>query len=76
METTVEQLVSQAMTLPGELRARLAELLVETLDADDFGEIEKAWIREAKRRRDEVRAGEVEPIPGDEALLDVRNSIS
>jgi hypothetical protein len=76
METTVEQLVSQAMTLSGELRARLAELLVESLDAEDFGAIEKAWISEAKRRRDEVRAGKVEPIPGDEALLDVRNSIS
>jgi putative addiction module component (TIGR02574 family) len=76
METTVEQLVSQAMTLPGELRARLAELLVESLDADDFGTIERAWNLEAKRRRDEVRAGKVEPIPGDEALQDVRNSIS
>lgn len=76
METTVEQLVSQAMTLPGELRARLAELLVESLDADDFGAIEKAWNLEAKRRRDEVRSGKVEPIPGDEALQNVRNSIS
>jgi len=76
METTVEQLVSQAMTLPGELRARLAELLVESLDADDFGAIERVWNLEAKRRRDEVRAGKVEPIPGDEALQDVRNSIS
>jgi Putative addiction module component. len=76
MKTTVEQLVSQAMTLPGELRARLAELLVESLDADDFGAIERAWNLEAKRRRDEVRAGKVEPIPGDEALQDVRNSIS
>jgi hypothetical protein len=76
METTVEQLVSQAMTLPGELRARLAELLVESLDTDDFNSIEKAWIHEAKRRRDEVRTGKVEAIPGEEALRDVRNSIS
>jgi Putative addiction module component len=76
METTVEQLVSQAMTLPGELRARVVELLIESLNTDDFGAIERAWNLEAKRRRDEVRAGKVEPIPGDEALQDVRNSIS
>ena len=76
MDTTVEQLVSEAMALPGEVRARIAELLVESLDADDFGAIEKAWNREAKRRRDEVRAGKVEPIPGDKALQDVRNAIS
>ena len=76
MNTTVEQMVSQAMALPGEQRARLAELLVESLDAEDFGAIEKAWTNEAKRRRDEIRTGKVEPIPGEEALLDVRNSIS
>lgn len=76
MDTTVEQLVSQAMTLPGELRARLAELLVESLDSDDFGAIERAWIHEAKSRRDEVRAGKVEPIPGEEALQNVHDAIS
>jgi hypothetical protein len=76
MDTRIEQLVSQAMNLPGELRARLAELLAESLEADDFGAIERAWIREAKQRRDEVRTGKVEPIPGNEALQDVRNAIS
>ena len=33
MSTTVEQLAEQAMNLPGESRARLADLLVESLDA-------------------------------------------
>ncbi len=75
MGTTVEQLVTQAMKLPSESRARLADLLVESLDADDLGSIEQAWIVEAKRRRDDVRAGRVETVPGEEALRDVRDSI-
>ena len=37
MATTVEQLAEQAMTLPSESRARLADLLVESLEGDDLG---------------------------------------
>ena len=75
MSTTVEQLAEQAMSLPGESRARLADLLVESLDADALTEIDKLWLSEAKRRRDEVRAGKVKTIPGDEALKSVRESL-
>ncbi len=75
METTVEQLVEQAMTLPSESRARLADLLVESLESDDLGRIEQLWITEAKRRRDEVRVGKVETVPGEEGLRQVRDSV-
>ena len=66
MATTVEQLVEQAMTLPSESRARLADLLVESLEGDHLGRIEQLWITEAKRRRDEVRAGTVNIVPGED----------
>ena len=75
MATTVEQLAEQAMSLPSELRARLADLLVESLDGTELGRIEDLWLTEAKRRRDEVRAGTVKTIPGDEALKKVRDSV-
>ena len=75
MATTIEKLVEQAMTLPSESRARLADLLVESLDADDLGRIDRLWAAEARRRRDEVRAGLVETVPGEEALRKVRESL-
>jgi hypothetical protein len=75
MATTVEKLIEQAMTLPSESRAQLADLLVESLDADDLGRIDRLWTAEAKRRRDEVRTGHVETIPGEEALRKVRDSL-
>lgn len=75
METTVELLAEQAMLLPGEARARLADLLVESLDGADLGQTEKLWIAKAKRRRDEVREGAVKTIPGDKALQEVRDSL-
>lgn len=74
MGTTVEQLAEQAMTLPTESRARLADLLVESLDADELGRIDQMWAGEAKRRRDEVRAGQVKTIPGEDALRRVRDA--
>ncbi len=75
MGTTVEQLAKQAMSLPTESRARLADLLVESLDAEELGRIDQMWIAEAKRRRDEVRAGRVKTIPGEKALRKVRNAL-
>ena len=75
MSTIVEQLAEQAMNLPGESRARLADLLVASLDADALTDIDRLWLSEAKRRRDEVRAGKVKTIPGDEALRSVRDSL-
>ena len=74
MATTVEKLVEEAMTLPSESRARLADLLVESLDAEELGRIDRLWAAEAIQRRDEVRAGVVETVPGQEALRKVRDS--
>lgn len=75
MGTTVEELAEQAMTLPTESRARLADLLVESLDAEELGRIDQMWAAEAKRRRDEVRAGRVKTIPGEKALRKVRKAL-
>jgi hypothetical protein len=30
------------------------------------------WMSEAKKRRDEIRSGEVKPISGEEVLVEVR----
>ena len=64
MATRMEELAKEALALPGELRAQLADLLVESLQGEDIGQVQEAWIAEAKRRRDEVRDGKVVTIPG------------
>jgi hypothetical protein len=75
MAMTVEELAAQAMTLPTEARVRLVDLLVESLDADELGPVDLLWLAEAKRRRDDVRSGRVQSIPGDEGLQRVRDSL-
>jgi hypothetical protein len=63
------------MELPSQSRAELADRLVQSLDAEDLGNIEALWVSEARRRRDEVRGGKVETIPGDSATRKVRESL-
>ena len=75
MAMTVEELASLAMSLPREARAQLLDLLVESLDADEPGAFDQLWLDEARRRRDDVRSGRVQSIPGEEALRRVRDSL-
>ena len=60
MTISVDDLATKAMSLSGEARAQLAERLIESLDQESIRDI---WLIEAKRRRDQVRNGRVEPIP-------------
>jgi putative addiction module component (TIGR02574 family) len=75
MATSLDWLAEQALKLPSESRARLADLLVESLDAGELGRIDRLWTAEAKRRRDEVRAGRVKTIPGEQARRKVRDAV-
>jgi putative addiction module component len=75
MPLTPEQLAEQAMNLPTDSRARLADLLVESLDAAELTAIDRAWAVEARRRRDEVRSGSVTTISASEAFRKVRDSL-
>jgi putative addiction module component (TIGR02574 family) len=69
---SIEQLTKEILALPSMSRALLAEKLVESLEFDTDPTIQAAWVTEAKRRRDEVRSGSITPIPGEEALAQVR----
>ncbi|MEO8064521.1 MAG: addiction module protein [Pseudomonadota bacterium] len=75
MPVTPKDLAQKAMEMPAESRAELADLLVESLDASALGIIDRAWVEETKRRRDEVRAGDAKTISSDEALKQVRDSL-
>jgi putative addiction module component len=72
MTISVDELATKAMSLSGEARALLAERLVESLDQES---IRSVWLTEAKRRLDEVRSGQIKPIPGVEAMESVRKLI-
>lgn len=76
MNLTVEQIVDEVLGLPSEARALLADRLVESLDPAEDGYVRQLWAAEALRRRDEVRSGRVQTIPAEQALAQVRRTLS
>lgn len=75
MPMTVDQLVAEALALPGEARALLADRLVESLDDASIGRLDELWADEAQRRLAEIRSGLVKTIPGEEAAERVRRAV-
>lgn len=52
-----EELTIQAMSLPSESRAELAELLIQSLEEKEDEGIKSAWLAEIRRRDSEIRSG-------------------
>jgi len=72
MSTRVEEITEAALALPNEARAMLADRLVESLDPADDGMFHRLWADEAQRRLQELRSGSVAPVPGEEAIDQLR----
>jgi hypothetical protein len=70
MSATVHELQAQVLGHPAEDRARLVELLLASFEPKSTAQ--QAWVRLAQSRREDVRAGGVTMVPGDEALARVR----
>ena len=75
MPLTLDQIAEEAMQLPPASRALLADKLVESLETEDLDEIQRLWAVEAVRRRDEIRSGKVNAIPGEQVIEEVRRLV-
>ena len=75
MSIPVEKITEAVLSLPSDARALLADRLVESLDPLTDVDIRELWAAEAVRRRDEIREGKTQTIPGETALAQVRNSL-
>lgn len=73
--TTPAKLTEEILSLPCEDRIRIAETILESLNAPDDKKIEQAWAVEAERRIDDLNAGQVQSIPGAEVFADIRQRL-
>ena len=64
------QLISEIVLLPVEIRTLLADKLLESLNPPNK-EIDELWAKEVKRRADDVEKGKVKTIPGDEVFKEI-----
>jgi putative addiction module component (TIGR02574 family) len=68
MGTMVESLLNQALQMPAQDRAVIAERLISSLDTEIDQEVEIAWQQEVQRRVEEVDKGVVACIPWEQVL--------
>lgn len=74
MSTQFANLEAQALKLPPEERALLADHLLASLGAN--GEVEQAWVAEVERRLAKVEAGHIELVPLKLAIQRARQALS
>ena len=74
MSDNQEEIMGQAMALPPDVRALLADRLIHSLDSPTREEIDRLWAEEAERRVQQIRNGEVKPISGEEVFKEIRKS--
>jgi putative addiction module component (TIGR02574 family) len=66
MAAQFQDVLDQALGLPEEDRAELADRLLASLDEEPDPEVEEAWRQEVARRLEELRSGAVKTIPWEE----------
>jgi len=67
-------ILKQALALPPDERADLAESLILSLDPADAAALEAAWAKEIARRIEDLDAGRVQPISEEEFLKRLRKA--
>jgi putative addiction module component (TIGR02574 family) len=76
MSVDLKDLLKEAMQLPREARAALAEDLLQSLDDEVDEDVEAAWAIEIKRRVEEIRSGNVKTVPWSEVQRQVRETLA
>ena len=76
MAHKVKDIIDEALTLPSNSRAYIAEVLLESLDFEEDFKVDEAWRAEIEKRCREIDVGEVELIEGEEVMANLRDRFS
>ena len=63
MNARVDHLLDEALGLPTDERSALVVALLDSLESADDATVSEAWRAEVKRRRAQLRAGQVRAVP-------------
>jgi len=75
MADPARELESKVLRLPSKARARLAELLIASLDAESDPEAERLWLEEAERRLAALESGGIEAVSAGQVFEDARRRL-
>jgi putative addiction module component (TIGR02574 family) len=69
----IDALEKEVLRLPPEERARLAELLLSSLDELSESDLERVWFAEAQRRAEQIDSGSAQLISSEEVEKKARS---
>ena len=70
-----KELISEAVSLPIDIRTLLVNKLLESLNPTKK-EIDDLWAEEAERRVEDIKSGKVKTISGDEVFKEIEKKFS
>ncbi|WP_417746190.1 addiction module protein [Rosistilla oblonga] len=73
MNTQSQQLLESALSLPESDRAEIAASLIHSLDAESDEAADTAWAAEIHRRVESIDNGQVNLIPWDDVMREMRD---
>ncbi len=76
MMTNLEQVLQAALSLTEEDRGKLVDSLIGTLEPENAGPLDEAWLVEIQRRSAEYDAGLIKAIPWQEVKVRARQRLN
>ncbi|WP_417735556.1 addiction module protein [Rosistilla oblonga] len=73
MNTQSQQLLESALSLPESDRAEIAASLIHSLDTESDEDADAAWAAEIQRRVESIDNGQVNLIPWDDVMREMRD---
>ncbi len=75
MPLSIKEIEGEALQLSPHERAKLAEHLIHSLDAEEDPDAERLWIEEAERRYREYKEGRVKAKPAETVFKEARSKL-
>lgn len=66
-----DELISEAVSPPVEIRTKLIEKLLQSLNPSQH-DIDKLWAQEAEKRVADIKSGKIKTVPGEEVFNKIR----
>ena len=70
-----EKLLDEIFSLPSDLRVKLIDKILKSLNLPIQKEIDEIWAKEAEKRVSEIESGKVKPVSGDDVFKEIRNRL-
>lgn len=75
MESKITEIEEEVRALSAEDRSELLRRLIAELDGAPDLDVEQAWIAAAQRRHQDILAGNVQTVPGEEVFKHLRSRL-